>query len=352
MLDTKILNYSILNDHFYQFDADLGYTMKPGVKMSYAWVSEGLPVQCREYQVNSIGNMDRVKPNFNESDLKILVFGDSQTWMQLQGLTWPDVLHDKLQNDPGRRVSVMNFARNGYGIVQMFDLAAHIVPQWKPDIVIFAFISDDVTRDRLYFAGLTVNGEPRLMLSKKATAEPHLSWAFDHAVLDPAFNIKWAESIIKSRDRNDPFLIKSNRKFLQFRDEFLLANGNDIKAERLIDLPRLTINSYLDDLRFRNNLETVKAVTEKLVFLHLPRYEELSEGGIQLSVQGKMLLSSLQEYTRSEILSLGGLYNQYRDVVPNPYDLFMLPYDAHPNLKGFEFYAWGALQALAQLQLV
>jgi len=39
----------------------------------------------------------------------------------------------------GRRVSILNFWRDGYGILQTIDLAVGEVPRWKPDLVLMNF---------------------------------------------------------------------------------------------------------------------------------------------------------------------------------------------------------------------
>jgi len=74
------------------------------------------------------------------------VFGDSWAAFQQENRNWPLFLQDVLEARLGKKVHVVNFGRDGYGILQMFDLAATKIVEWKPDLVLFTFITDDLSR--------------------------------------------------------------------------------------------------------------------------------------------------------------------------------------------------------------
>jgi len=151
-------NLWYFQDSPFRYSEEFGFEYIPGKYVGGA-VYEGKVTQCWDpmlpWVINERGNMGRIKGSYEHADLKILVFGDSVTaWARESPngalMSWPDYLQDILEERLKKSVHVVNFARDGYGILQMFDLAAVKVPEWRPDIVIIAFITDDFTRDRFW----------------------------------------------------------------------------------------------------------------------------------------------------------------------------------------------------------
>jgi len=81
----------------------------------------------------------------NQSRLcRIAVIGDSYTFGENVAFedTWASVLDDHLE----RRCQILNFGVIGYGIDQMYLRYVKAVRQWQPELVIVAFINDDLRR--------------------------------------------------------------------------------------------------------------------------------------------------------------------------------------------------------------
>src|SRR4029077_6006550 len=78
-----------------------------------------------------------------------------------------------------------NFGRDGYGILQMFDLAADKIAEYKPDVVIFAFITDDLTRDRFWRTVGVFDGERRVLTTIDPRPNPELALATDTQLINP-----------------------------------------------------------------------------------------------------------------------------------------------------------------------
>jgi len=80
---------------------------------------------------------------------RIALVGDSFTFGE-------DVKYEEtwgyfLEKDLGSEFQVLNFGVSGYGLDQMFLRYKRDIRRWKPRVVIFGFISDDVERSMLVY---------------------------------------------------------------------------------------------------------------------------------------------------------------------------------------------------------
>ena len=117
----------------------------------------------------------------------MLVFGDSFTAnVQHGGLTWPDLFESDLDASLPSDVVVMNFARGGYGVLQMFDLAAAKAEELRPDMVIIAFISGDLERNRFWRSVRRIGGRTRWLVAAEPLEAPEPLWqSIDVALVHP-----------------------------------------------------------------------------------------------------------------------------------------------------------------------
>jgi len=83
---------------------------------------------------------------YENADVRILVFGDSFSDWNQGGETWPDLLQRHLEKDLGKRVAVLDYGLAGYGALRMLDLAADKISQLHPNLAIIAAIGDDFSR--------------------------------------------------------------------------------------------------------------------------------------------------------------------------------------------------------------
>src|SRR5207302_1191407 len=111
----------------------------------------GPPAQARAYEVrtNAIGLRD--ERDFERAPkpgtTRIAVIGDSYTFGALCAATdaFPRVLERSLGETRGSPVEVMNWGVLGYGIDQM-RLVVDEALEWKPRLILLAFIGDDFQR--------------------------------------------------------------------------------------------------------------------------------------------------------------------------------------------------------------
>jgi len=114
-------------------------------------IADGRVTSCQRVDViNKYGNIGKIVGDYHEAELKVLVFGDSWSAFHHDGRTWPLFPQEVLEARLNKKVYVVDFGRGAYGILQMFDLAAAKIAEWKPDVAVFAFITDDLDRARFW----------------------------------------------------------------------------------------------------------------------------------------------------------------------------------------------------------
>ena len=143
--------------------------------------------------------------DYDSADLKISIFGDSFTAIQLgfgttqsdgKGVTWPRLLQERLEQSIGRRVRVANFARPGQGALQFIDLAAAIVPQWRPHLYIIAYTTTSLIRPRFWWLDRVLRGRQCQVqsMSPNAVADPLTAAdASYYMQISPSITTEWCE---------------------------------------------------------------------------------------------------------------------------------------------------------------
>jgi hypothetical protein len=143
------------------FDELLGWTVGPN-----RTAGEGLYFSSRE-------GLRSPKPGIAFADrstsCRIALVGDSFTFGQ--EVRFEDSWGHRLELALGEQCQVLNFGVTGYGVDQAYLRYMRDVRPWHPDIVIFAFINDDVVRTMsvygfLYFPeGYMPWAKPRFVLA-------------------------------------------------------------------------------------------------------------------------------------------------------------------------------------------
>ncbi|MGC2080859.1 MAG: SGNH/GDSL hydrolase family protein, partial [Xanthobacteraceae bacterium] len=204
--DTPMWRYS---DRF-------GYDYVPAQDVTQAVVQNSHVVLCEtEKYVNEQGNIGPGVSDYGRATYKILVFGDSFSASALNGQTWPSILQAKLEEVTKRRVRVLNLARDGYGVLQMFDLAAAKVPELKPDLVIFAFNASALSRARSWRVLVGRGDDVRFVTTTQNSEIPPLDLSTDFALIAPAATRKWCANMLHQSPQaqeRDPVLINILRK--------------------------------------------------------------------------------------------------------------------------------------------
>ena len=367
-ISEEALNYSAVDDVLTEFNFEFGYSYVANKSNNKVLVHNGYPVMCTQATINELGNTNRIKGNYEDATVKILVFGDSFTAnTDLHGITWPDLFQDELEAKLHEDVNVINFGRGAYGILQMFDLARTKVEELKPDLVIFAFITSDLVRARFWRTVNFVNGEKRDFVMPEPSEEADLKTSIDSTLVNPMITREWCEDMLVALDKDDPLLKALNEEFIQRRREhYDPVEFNSLSTSFIFNrivykdpfhgflpflIPRFWENSYAADSRFIENVNYLNQSKIPYYIIHLPTYEDLKAGEYELSEQEQSLLESFQEVTGKQIIDFMEYAPEHdSNKLEDLEKLFMSPYDLHPSLQGIRFYAEVVSEMLITLQ--
>jgi lysophospholipase L1-like esterase len=355
--DVHTYTYSATNSVHGVYDENFGLEYKPNHEWTMFNVVNGKVKRCSEPLF--VSNQDGLDgkttiDEYNRADIKILVFGDSVTHWNRKGYTWPDLLQENLINELDINVGVLNYGRGGYGILQMFDLAEAKIKQHQPDLVIFAFITDDLTRARLWFKTIKVDGYTRILVSPEK-GNFHHKFTLSPIVVNTSANLAWCKKSLKDHKSN-PILEQLNKQYAEVKwsvdkvhgltEDNLFSVSNFYLFNRIkygsafaplpntrFGIPQLTINDFASDKQLISRINRIKHSKIPYLVFHIPVKKELEELKMQTNQQGALLLASLKKLIDKKIIFL------LKDIKQQePLELYT--YDSiHPNFSGLRLYA-------------
>ncbi len=325
--------------------------------------SNGQVISCWSWPANDRGNMGLIRGEYDTADIKILVFGDSftaqiDTGSDPRGITWPDYLQDYLSERTNKTVHVVNFGRDGIGLLQMVDLARAKVKQWKPDLIVFSFITDDLTRDRFFRTPIVHNGRERVITTRDPRPTPPISSGSDTAIVHSDASKEWCEEMqarggpvddpvlremeevvidAQARSSGKPDFWAIDRSFVWDR----LVHNNPFyttyKTVAPTQNPRIDYNSYSVDPRFVEGVNTLKQSGVPIALTHLSIYHELAVGQVMIgNDQQHRLLNSLADLFGEPVLFSA----DYGDISQEQIaDIKRSTEDTHPSDFGMKYYA-------------
>ena len=356
------LKFLYFQDSPYRYSAEFGYEYVPGVFYEGA-IADGTVKACADslWVINAWGNSGRIKGAYDDAARKVLVFGDSFTSQSNDGMTWPDFLQDLLEMQLGRSVHVVNFGRDGYGVLQMFDLAAAKVPEWKPDLAVIAFITDDLHRARFWRMKTVRNGQERLITALSPDPNPAWNTASDLYVINSKASREWCQQVLVSQTKGDPIVRELEAVALEARQRSTLRAHplslsqsfvlnlllhrqpfyRTMTAVRPSQIPHHTLQDFAEDLRMVANVQALKATGIPYVLVHLAVYPELREGQEYLRIvdleQDLALVDSLRRLTGQPIY--GTLAHAKWPLTDLESLLIDFRVNHHPSRRGAQFYA-------------
>lgn len=337
--------------------------------------------------------------DFNSADLKILVFGDLFTAIQLgfgneqsdgKGVTWPRLLQERLEQSTGRRVRVANFARPGQGALQFIDLAAAIVPQWRPHLYIIAYTTTSLVRPRFWWINRVLRGRQCQVqsMSPNPEADPLTNADASYYMQNsPSITTEWCERMDAIKRNGDTAQLDNDPLARE-----LVVNQSRMKREEIqpvlrVDLwnPRASffynrvayrdpffgmarvttritygdtgLSRLNDDLGFRAAAQRLVANDAPGLLVHLPHISEVEKGveffyegpsGVPRD-RGKTLRRSLEQALRKETI---GLLPYMSAMQADPSAFVLRPSDLHPNRRGLDLYADAVARALLERGLL
>ena len=347
--------YQVAANVFGEYDHDFGVRYAASRSFTLFNVINGKVTWCPEtlFVTNKDGLAGRTTfADLGHRELKIAVFGDSFTQWAYGGDTWPDLLALRLEEATGSSVGVLNYGTGGYGVLQMFDLAAAVVRDHEPDLVIFALITDDLTRPRWWAQTVVADGITHpLTFADPDTTDPKRGR--EGYLVHPDADLAWCRRNLDGR--RDKVLDELGRRYNQAAKAFRAARGlsphrptslnQSYLLTRLLRgypwkkaapvVPRLTFDDYAHDSRFAASVKSLDEGAVPYELVHLPVQAEVEAGSLLANPNQASLLASLERITHRRVVRL---HERLRGrTVPPILDL--RPHDAHPNRGALELYA-------------
>jgi len=349
---------SIFDQPQWEYDPQFGFRYLPNIRTREYLFEQGRPNgYCMVYATNEYGNVNHTtRQDYERAQVKGLVFGDSFTAIptgEVGGLTWPDLLQRKLADRWQTSVALHNFGRDGYSILQMVELAAEKVAEFKPDFVLIGFISGDLMRSRAWRFNFHDGRYHRVRVTNVPQPNPKKPEGADAFIICPQLTIEKFRQIATTADGDDGLLreIRAQCLFLQrqaHRHVNFLSTKNSflwdqtfygdpfIRFKPSDTVPTMELWDYAHDDRFVEGVRRLRASAPPIFAINLPQHHELKAGKPVRSLQQQSLYNSLERLLGVEIVSILGQYRGGAGQVDRHYRLEEV---GHPSALGLEYYA-------------
>lgn len=353
-LNVDTSHFIVWDSAFRQYDPVSSYRYVPNAQMNKAIIYDGLPQACLLTRSDGHGNIVTDSSVSSPSAIRIFTFGDSFTAEsadEQKATTWPSLLAQRLNRRHDRAFEVTNYARGGIGLYQMVTFAAETLAssEHKPDVIVIAFIRDDLTRPIWWLVKTTpydmywtADRNGRLRNGN------HLRFGF----LDPRATNAWCKSVRDTAARDDPTLVSLRENYgkLRRRDEAAFGSVVNLWAadrsylwSRLMTgdpfaltrphFPRITVDTYRESREWRAAIERLKTSGTRVVFVHLPEFPDLKEGAYNFHFLDRPVYDLVQKSGIPLISALDA------KLAASAEEYYQVPYDMHPSLAGIDYLA-------------
>jgi hypothetical protein len=339
----------------WDFDTELGYSYRPHARMDWTILENGIPRRCGTFVTGSVGSPGKGVDVSKLGDVKFIALGDSFTaWVQ-QGETWPDILSGMLENQTREPTPILNLARDGFGVLQMFDQAAHLVRVgYRPDAFMISIIGPDLVRARIWKMTFERNGAIEYFVSTVPSLDISPETHARSGFIDSRITRAWCETLrsagqtdetaekiglaFDATRRADEAFFRPRLNWFSFTDCYLCNRvrfGHPVKGlVRVTGNPEHMLTRFQDDARFSQDLAIIRASGVPIWVVYLPYGPELRNARKQMTARELSLLNSLKAEA-----------DRFIDLTPDTplgdatEPLTMLPEDSHPSHAGLEYYA-------------
>jgi len=344
--------FTVDSGSIYEFDLHFGFRYVASSVIYRIGVVDGYPTTIDTVRVNTLGNLGREPEDWRDAEFQIMVFGDSFTANPARGgIGWPDYLPGKLESATGMKTEVINFGRDGYGVLQMLDHAAFMIPNGRPSLAIIAMIADDLPRARTWRSTRRIDGDTRVLISIEPDPDPDPRSCVDRGIVHSGATASWFASMTSEHRPHDPTL----REVLEQHHRLLRANLNlDLLALRtsfLLDRirfgdpyhsvykpsrnPRIPLTDLSQDAGFLECVEVVRQTDVPVILVLLPTLNDLKHHNYVVDSQERELLASLRKTMGLNTVKL----RQFIRVPEEEWSTLYLAGDGHPSARGAEVFA-------------
>ncbi len=285
-----------------------------------------------------------------------------------------EVMMDDLSERLGKSVSVVNFSRDGTGVLSYIDAAAAKVEELNPDAVILlantvslnyrrhwrVVLPDGDGFNRLWFLLDPIEHPTDLNLSRMV---PQTPFVYDR-ITDP-----WCRRLAAAKDRgdsqalvDDPLIKAMVAEHGRIADRIatpqvtvdfwrhdvsfvfnVLSSGDPFKGvpifgEQPVYSP-MTFDRYEEDPQFVAAMDRLKARKIPIIPVHLATLPEVQSNGGEFELAGNRA-SLIADLERALGMRFVNLYRYYPDEYgPSPQRLFKSNVDFHPSPLGVDIMA-------------
>lgn len=345
------------------FNETYGWDYRPGGPIS-ARIKDGRFAGCStDPNFNDRGNIGRKTADYENADIKVLFAGSSFT----MGGDPDGFIHDhierRMEQVTGQDVEIENFARDSYGLTQMFDLIADWTPRIQPDLIVLAFNTTDLVRRRTWrFVIPDEEGFSRFYQSispEQGTLSPETA-ILHRTIISDQVTPEWCDSL-SARVQEDPDAAQSDPTVRSLVAHYRSRAVEQAFAQDPVDFWTLRTSFVVDavlygdpfhkarnkianlgeikhanlalDARFVRAVETIRESGTPLVLVHVPAFPEIETGEEWVPFASNpddlfSLVESLQRVTEEPIHSLRPYYLEAG--VP-PEDTVQKAHQPNPN---------------------
>jgi hypothetical protein len=349
--------FTVHSNSIWDFDPDLGYAYPAHAHTDWVMIRGGVPVLCGSFVAGPLGSPGKgVTAEQLIAGPRFIVLGDSFTAMVQGGETWPDILSDKLEQQTAKTVPILNLARDGYGVLQIFDQAAKLLRTgYRPTALIVAIIRADLLRARTWRMTIIRGNSQEVFTSIKPSLEINPKTHVRTTLINPRATQSWCEASRASGKENDVSRdIVQAFQTTKRQDESrglkapiqILSMTHCYLCNRILYEDPLhgiapiashaehALNRFQGDPQFVSDIVGIRNSGIPIWLVYLPDYAELTSARKKMSPREQELFDSLTTEVDRVI-----------DLTPDAplgdsaTALTMMPYDIHPSHLGLEYYA-------------
>jgi hypothetical protein len=349
--------FTVQSNSIWDFDPALGYTYPAHAHSDWAIIRGGVPVLCETFVSGLAGSPGKgLKAEQLRAGARFIVLGDSYTAMVHDGETWTDILGEQIERQNAKIVPILNLARDGYGVLQMFDQAATLLRTgYRPTALVVAITSPDLVRARTWRMTIERNNRQEVFTSIRPSLDIMPATHVRTTLIYPDATRSWCETLRASGQKDDTSQnIVQALDVTKSEDEIrglkvpiqILTLSHCYLCNRILyedplhgvrqwlTLREHTLNRFQDDPQFVSDVVEIRKSGIPIWLVYLPDYQELRNARKEMTPREEQLFASLTTEADRVV-----------DLTPDvplgdsAISLTMSPYDFHPSHSGLEYYA-------------
>ena len=343
------------------FDAELGQRLSPNTTIHASIVRDGRVIGCLGdvYSTNADGLSGVTTfSDYGSADIKVVLTGDSFSRWHLGGVTIADILQRDVASATGKRAAVLNFARGGYGLLQMVDMAATQAEKLKPALIVIVLITDDLTRGRWWSGAATIDGRSRELMAAAPEDARNPDKSSDTSIIDPRATAEWCKERLRRGDRDA--VVREATAFVASEIERKKLRPDVLSLDRAYfyamlrrrisgaaspsAMPRTGAEEFSRDAHYQANRKRLRQSGVPLLFVHLPVEAELAAGRPLATGAAATIWHTVENDFETRIATYFEL--EAKPAAPPVYTLE--PLDGHPNAAGVAFLGRILSEAIAE----